>query len=92
MLSCLHDPIVREKLEVWVSRRKGLWCEMINKTSFAFYAKSLNISEKKDQYAFSSDETVTDLAGVTASWSPTFGAVCESTSWLIIFSFYNHFL
>lgn len=56
----------------------------------------INISKKKDQCAFSNDETVIDLAavspGATASQSHASGAVSERTLWLTVSSLHNDFL
>lgn len=69
---------------------------LISQVLCSMQRAQINISEKKDQCAFSNDETVTDLAaaspGVTTSQSHASGAVCERSLWLIISSFYKGFL
>lgn len=67
-----------------------------NKVLHSVQIAQINISKKKDQCAFSNDETVIDLAavppGATASQSHASGAVSERTLWLTVSSLHNDFL
>lgn len=88
MLSCLHGPVVKDKLEVQVSRRQDFGVkQQINQVLHSMQRARINTSERT--LCFSSKETVAGLAAVSQSHSS--GAVWERIL-RFMSSFYNNFL